>query len=79
MHATYGADGETATEVAKVEPQQEVKPSVCLTQTCAVKVFPNGEHEGGRSFRVAPFDMDGMEDIGQFLGPKMGCVSTGMR
>lgn len=57
----------------------EVVPSVCLTQPCKVKVFRNGEHEEGRSFTVSPADVEGLEDLGELLGPKMECVSQGMR
>lgn len=65
--------------VPVVESVVEVPPSVCLTQTCKVKVFHNGMHEGGATFDVSPSDMEGLEDIGELLGPKMGCVSEGMR
>lgn len=54
-------------------------PSVCLTQQCKVTVFHNGMHEGGSDFAVSPSDMEGFEDLGELLGPKMGCVSEGMR
>lgn len=61
------------------EKAVEVVPSVCLTQPCKVKVFHNGEHEGGASFTVSPADVEGLEDLGEWLGPKMECVSQGMR
>ncbi|CAM9332570.1 unnamed protein product [Ectocarpus sp. 13 AM-2016] len=77
--------GKSRSPEAQVEQQPlpekavEVIPSVCLTQSCEVKVFPNGEHEGGKSFTVSPADVEGLEDLGEWLGPKMECVSQGMR
>ncbi|CAB1105756.1 unnamed protein product [Ectocarpus sp. CCAP 1310/34] len=77
--------GKSRSPKAQVEQQPlpekavEVIPSVCLTQSCNVKVFHNGEHEGGKSFTVSPADVEGLEDLGEWLGPKMECVSQGMR
>lgn len=67
------------TNTAAPEPAVEITPSICLTQPCSVKVYPNGEHEGGETFNVTPDDMAGFDDIGELLGPKMDCVSKGMR
>lgn len=61
------------------EPEPEPEPSVCLTQPCRVKVFHNGEHEKETLFTVSPADMEGLDDLGLLLGPKMECVSEGMR
>lgn len=56
-----------------------MSPSACLTEKCMVKVFHNGMHEGGNDFAVSPSDMEGFDDLGELLGPKMGCTSEGMR
>ncbi len=61
------------------EPEPEPEPSVCLTQPCRVSVFQNGEHEKESVFTVSPADMEGLDDLGLLLGPKMECVSEGMR
>lgn len=61
------------------DEEEAVPPSVCLTQPCLIQVFNNGEHENGKNFTVSPADMEGLEDVGQWLGPKMECVSEGMR
>ncbi|CAM9829612.1 unnamed protein product [Pylaiella littoralis] len=66
-------------EVLQDEPEEVEPPSVCLTQTCQVKVYHNGEHEKGVIFTITPQDMEGVEDLGEWLGPKMECVSQGMR
>ncbi|CBN75608.1 conserved unknown protein [Ectocarpus siliculosus] len=77
--------GKSRSPKARVDQQPlpekavEVIPSVCLTQPCKVKVFHNGEHEGGKSFTVSPADVEGLQDLGEWLGPKMECVSQGMR
>lgn len=61
------------------EPEEVAPPSVCLTQPCLVQVFRNGEHENGKNFTISPADVEAVADLGEWLGPKMECVSEGMR
>lgn len=70
---------QSSAAVVETEKEPEVAPSACLTQPCRVTVFHNGMHEGGAEFVVSPADMEYFTDVGQFLGPKMECVSEGMR
>lgn len=66
-----------ATEASK--KKLEIKMTTCLHQPCTFTVFRNGEHQAGQKIEVTPADMKEFSDLGEFLGPKMGCVSTGMR
>ncbi|CAM9469346.1 unnamed protein product, partial [Hapterophycus canaliculatus] len=78
----YTQRGRRSTKKVELKPEEVVEvvpPSICLTQPCKVEVFNNGEHEAGKMFTVSPEDMDGLADIGELLGPKMECVSQGMR
>lgn len=70
---------ETEVDLKPEEVVEVIPPSACLTQACWVEVFHNGEHEAGKNVTVSPADMDGLADIGELLGPKMDCVSEGMR
>lgn len=63
----------------KIAAEVEVPLSECLKQTCVVTVFHNGMHENEHEFSVSPADMGGFKDLGEYLGPKMGCKSEGMR
>lgn len=66
-------------EVKAQQPEEVAPPSACFTQPCLLQVFHNGEHANGKNFTVSPADVEGVEDIGEWLGPKMDCVSEGMR
>eukprot|EP00752_Nemacystus_decipiens_P008301 g7421.t1 len=83
LHYTQGRSRRSASNAAEdvkaQEPMEVAPPSACFTQPCLLQVFHNGEHENGKNFTISPSDVEGVEDIGEWLGPKMDCVSEGMR